>query len=167
MKPFTDHDVARARAAAEEISTLLVSIDATDHPAEKSQRTDLLRAYIAPSPGHSLANLAAEILDGKIERTKQSFLQATQPFYRDQGIAARVAEECGAITELQHRRNSLGGSPSIEQANQLLETFNEFLASPAARATGTHKERFSDGEESPDESAPAAATGHTHEQNRA
>ncbi len=130
MKTFTIEEVDRARIAATEISERLVAITATDHPLEREQQIDLLRAYIAPAPGHSLVNLAEEMVSAKIEATIAEFIEATRQFYSDEEVARKAAENTSAVAALQHAQ--LGSSPSVEQAERLLGVFAEFLSSPAA-----------------------------------
>lgn len=129
MKTLAPEELERARNAAHEISELLASIEATEDLGEREQRTDILRAYVAPAPGHSLVNLASEIVQAKIDQTKEEFLAATAPFYRDASVANRAAESCEAVAELNHLLSSIGSSPSVEQANRLLKVFTETVAS--------------------------------------
>ncbi len=158
MKTFSPDEIRRVRAAAQEISELRAAVPATEHPLEKEQQIDLVKEFIRPGPGHSLTNLAHEIVDDKIASTVEEFLAATRPFYSSSDVAQRAAESSERVAALHHLRQELMSSPSIEQAERLLGVFTEFLASPAALAVGAEPEESETdltGETSPVEGADA------------
>ena len=150
---LTPETVREARSAAAGIAERLTAITEVDHPLEREQRIDSLKNFITPTPGHNLVTVAHQIVAADVARTRQAFLAATEPFYFDADKAGRAADECQAITALQHRHSLLSESPSVGSAQLLLRVFNDFLASSAAAAVPNEPALE---EESTTENPPAA-----------
>lgn len=166
MKKLSRLEIARAQAAATEIARHLAAIESNDHALERQALTDELLEYLRPVPGHTIWNLAHEILDNKIEATIADFLSKNMPFYSREDTAKSAAEKCDLVAALNHERNDLiGGSPTINSARQLLEIFNELLTSPEGNALAekpNEKETPLSDAEAADESALAGSDGEAH-----
>ncbi len=132
IKQFSNSDIERIREATIQISALFSEFDSNDHALESSAIGDRIVAHIRPQPGVSLINLAHDIVDGQIEDAIEEFTVATEGFYNGALRSETAAQSTDRVLKLNHDRNELSRSPSIELARELQSVFGEFLAAQPA-----------------------------------
>ena len=130
---FSSSEISLARSFVDKITTVFAEMAATEHHAERASIADVIGALIRPGNDNRVVNFAQEIIDGKIKAAVDEFLDLTLTFYVDESRARRAAETSDLVVSLNHQRNSLNESPSIDQARQIQEIFIEFLAAHTAQ----------------------------------
>lgn len=127
MKSPSPSDIELVRTFVAEITQVFADMAATDHHLERASIADEIQMLIKPDNDNSIVNLARAILDAKIERTVENFIETTRSFFTAVSHAKRAAEATDLVVAQNNQRNLLHESPSIDQASQLQSLFVEFL----------------------------------------
>ena len=128
------------------IAIVFTDMASTEHPMETASIEGEINALTRPSD-NSVVNLAHKILDDKIAGTVADFIDSTRQFFIDETRARKAAEVSDLITSLHSQRNSLGNSPSINEARRLQSIFKDFCAAHPLRVDSEENTTFAAGSE--------------------